>query len=259
MFRRLPVLTKTRPRPTLLRKNALLTQKKLIFMKHIILLRHGQSQWNLQNRFTGWTDVELTDEGRKEAAEAGKKIAASGICPRYCFTSYLKRAIHTLDIALDAMDRCWLPVVKDWHLNERHYGALQGLNKAETAQKVGKEQVHIWRRSYDVNPPALTPDDERFPGHDPRYASLPPEELPLTESLETTIARVRPCWEELIVPALNLYGDVIVAAHGNSLRGLAMMLLGIPKEKISSLEIPTGAPWLFTLDEHLHVVEERYL
>ncbi len=170
-------------------------------MKHLILLRHGQSEWNLSNRFTGWTDVELSDKGRTEAAEAGKKILASGILPDYCFTSYLKRAIHTLDIALDAMNRDWLPVVKDWHLNERHYGALQGLNKAETAKKYGDEQVHIWRRSYDVTPPALTADDDRYPGHDPRYALLTPEELPLTESLAMTIDRVRPCWEELIVPA----------------------------------------------------------
>lgn len=156
-------------------------------MYHLILLRHGQSQWNLENRFTGWTDVDLTEKGRDEAAAAGRKIAAAGLEPRYCFTSFQKRAIHTLQIALDAMDRVWLPVVKDWHLNERHYGALQGLNKADTAAKFGDEQVHIWRRSYDVAPPALTPDDPRFPGNDPRYAALTDDELPLTESLQTTI------------------------------------------------------------------------
>lgn len=187
-------------------------------MKHLILLRHGQSAWNLENRFTGWTDVELSDKGREEAAAAGKKIAAAGLLPQYCFTSYLKRAIHTLDIALTAMDRVWLPVVKDWHLNERHYGALQGLDKGVTADKYGAGQVHVWRRSYDVQPPALTADDPRFPGHDPRYALLSSEELPLTESLRDTIARVRPCWEELIVPQLQLRDTVLVAAHGNSLR-----------------------------------------
>lgn len=228
-------------------------------MKHLILLRHGQSEWNLSNRFTGWTDVELSDKGRTEAAEAGKKILASGILPDYCFTSYLKRAIHTLDIALDAMNRDWLPVVKDWHLNERHYGALQGLNKAETAGKYGDEQVHIWRRSYDVTPPALTADDDRYPGHDPRYALLTPEELPLTESLAMTIDRVRPCWEELIVPALHLYGNVMIAAHGNSLRALVMMLNHLSPEQIVGEEIPTGTPRVFTLDSSLHPTDDRYL
>lgn len=228
-------------------------------MKHLILLRHGQSEWNLSNRFTGWTDVELSDKGRTEAAEAGKKILASGILPDYCFTSYLKRAIHTLDIALDAMNRDWLPVVKDWHLNERHYGALQGLNKAETAKKYGDEQVHIWRRSYDVTPPALTADDDRYPGHDPRYALLTPEELPLTESLAMTIDRVRPCWEELIVPALHLYGNVMIAAHGNSLRALVMMLNHLSPEQIVGEEIPTRTPRVFTLDSSLHPTDDRYL
>lgn len=228
-------------------------------MKHLILLRHGQSEWNLSNRFTGWTDVELSDKGRTEAAEAGKKILASGILPDYCFTSYLKRAIHTLDIALDAMNRDWLPVVKYWHLNERHYGALQGLNKAETAKKYGDEQVHIWRRSYDVTPPALTADDDRYPGHDPRYALLTPEELPLTESLAMTIDRVRPCWEELIVPALHLYGNVMIAAHGNSLRALVMMLNHLSPEQIVGEEIPTGTPRVFTLDSSLHPTDDRYL
>ncbi len=228
-------------------------------MKHLILLRHGQSEWNLSNRFTGWTDVDLTYKGKAEAAEAGKKILESGIIPDYCFTSYLKRAIHTLDIALDSMDRAWLPVVKDWHLNERHYGALQGLNKAETAEKYGDEQVHIWRRSYDVAPPALTPDDDRYPGHDAMYAMLTPDELPLTESLATTIERVRPCWEELIVPALHLYGNVIIAAHGNSLRALVMMLLHLTPEQIVGEEIPTGNPRLFTLDDSLRPTDDKYL
>lgn len=228
-------------------------------MKHIILLRHGESEWNLANRFTGWTDVELTQRGRDEAAAAGRRIAASSLTPHYCFTSYLKRAIHTLQIALAAMDREWLPVVKDWHLNERHYGALQGLDKSETAAKYGDRQVHQWRRSYDVTPPALTPDDERYPGHDERYDWLTADELPLAESLADTVVRVRPCWEELIVPALRLYDTVLVAAHGNSLRALAMMLLHLTPDEVPDLEIPTGKPWALTLDDALRVTEERYL
>ncbi|MBO5028931.1 MAG: 2,3-diphosphoglycerate-dependent phosphoglycerate mutase [Muribaculaceae bacterium] len=228
-------------------------------MKHLILLRHGQSAWNLENRFTGWTDVELSDKGREEAAAAGKKIAAAGLLPQYCFTSYLKRAIHTLDIALTAMDRVWLPVVKDWHLNERHYGALQGLDKGVTADKYGAGQVHVWRRSYDVQPPAVSADDPRFPGHDPRYALLSSEELPLTESLRDTIARVRPCWEELIVPQLQLRDTVLVAAHGNSLRALAMMLLHLTPDEVMKTEIPTGAPWVFDLNDRLEPLANRYL
>lgn len=228
-------------------------------MKHLILLRHGQSEWNLSNRFTGWTDVELSDKGREEARRAGELILESGIVPRYCFTSYLKRAIHTLNIALSAMDREWLPVMKDWHLNERHYGALQGLNKAETAGKYGDEQVHIWRRSYDVAPPALTADDDRFPGKEAKYAMLSADELPLTESLKTTVERVRPCWEELIVPALQLYDNVMVAAHGNSLRALVMMLRKMTPEEIVGEEIPTGTPRLITLNDRMEVTGDRYL
>ncbi|MCM1164085.1 MAG: 2,3-diphosphoglycerate-dependent phosphoglycerate mutase [Muribaculaceae bacterium] len=228
-------------------------------MKHLILLRHGQSQWNLENLFTGWTDVELSPKGREEAAEAGRKIACSGILPRYCFTSYLKRAIHTLDIALDSMDRVWLPVVKDWHLNERHYGALQGLNKAETAAKYGDEQVHIWRRSYDVCPPALEEGDDRSPVRDYRYAELSTDELPLTESLKDTVDRVRPVWEEKIIPALQLYDTVLVAAHGNSLRALVMMLNHLTPEAIVHEEIPTGTPRVFTLDDRMKVIEDKYL
>lgn len=227
--------------------------------KTLILLRHGQSAWNLENRFTGWTDVDLSDSGRQEARAAGEALLRAGIRPRYCFTSYLKRAIHTLDIALDAMDLCWLPVVKDWHLNERCYGALQGLNKADTAARYGAEQVHIWRRSYDVQPPALTADDPRFPGHDPRYATVPADDLPLTESLRDTVRRVRPCWEELIVPALTLHGTVLISAHGNSLRALAMQLLGLSSTEVVKLEIPTGTPWLFSLDDNLRVLSNRRL
>lgn len=228
-------------------------------MGKIILLLHGQSQWNLENRFTGWTDVDLSEKGREEARQAGEKIIAAGIEPRYFFTSYLKRAIHTLQIAADAMDRAWVPVVKDWHLNERHYGALQGLNKADTAKKYGDEQVHVWRRSFDVLPPALAPDDERNPAREAKYASLTADELPLAESLKSTIERVRPCWEELIAPAVRLYDTVLVAAHGNSLRGLAMMLLHISPEEVMKLEIPTGSPWILELDDKLHVVKNYYL
>lgn len=228
-------------------------------MKHLILLRHGQSEWNLANLFTGWTDVELSDKGREEAAEAGRRILKSGILPNYCFTSYLKRAIHTLDIVLDVTGRDYLPVVKDWHLNERHYGALQGLNKAETAAKYGDEQVHTWRRSYDVEPPALEPGDDRSPLRDERYKFLTADEIPLTESLEKTVARVNPCWSELVVPALQLYDNVIIAAHGNSLRALVMMLLHMSPEAIVKEEIPTGVPRVFTLDDRLKVLDDKYL
>ncbi len=228
-------------------------------MKRIILLRHGQSQWNLENRFTGWTDVDLTDKGREEAKEAGKKLLKANILPNYFFTSYLKRAIHTLEIAADAMDRSWVPVIKDWHLNERHYGALQGLNKAETVARYGDEQVHIWRRSYDVQPPALTLDDTRYPGNEAKYAPLSYDELPLTESLKDTIERVNPCWEELIAPKLRLYDTVLIAAHGNSLRALAMMLQHLSPKEIVSVEIPTGSPWIFELDDHFSVINQYYL
>ncbi len=230
-----------------------------LYMGKIILLRHGQSQWNLENRFTGWTDVDLSDQGRQEARTAGEKILKAGLKPRYYFTSYLKRAIHTLQIAADAMDRNWVPVAKDWHLNERHYGALQGLDKAETARKYGDEQVHLWRRSYEVTPPALSPDDLRSPANEDKYAALSADELPLTESLKLTIERVRPCWEEFIAPAIRLYDTVLVAAHGNSLRALAMMLLHLSAEDVMKLEIPTGSPWVMELDGHLNVVKEYYL
>lgn len=228
-------------------------------MKRLIMLRHGQSQWNLENRFTGWTDVDLTDKGREEATAAGKKMLAAGVLPDYYFTSYLKRAIHTLELAATAMDRSWVPVIKDWHLNERHYGALQGLNKAETAKEYGDEQVHIWRRSYDVTPPALDINDPRYPGNDPRYAALAYDELPLTESLADTIARVNPCWQELIEPKLRLYDTVLVAAHGNSLRALAKMLLHLDEKEIMDVEIPTGQPWVFELDDKFSVLKEYYL
>lgn len=228
-------------------------------MNHLILIRHGQSEWNLKNLFTGWTDVDLSDKGREEAAEAGRKIKAAGLKPEYYFTSYLKRAIHTLEIASAEMDREWVPVDKDWHLNERHYGALQGLNKADTAARYGDEQVHIWRRSYDVTPPALTLDDPRYPGNDPRYAGLSADELPATESLKMTIERVRCVWEEKIIPALRHYGDVMVVAHGNSLRGLVMMLNHLTPYQVLALEIPTGSPWVFELDDRHKPIKNYYL
>lgn len=228
-------------------------------MSKLILLRHGQSLWNLENRFTGWTDVDLSDAGRREAIAAGKAMAAAGLRPQYAFTSYLKRAIHTLNLALGELDREWIPVVKDWHLNERHYGALQGENKAEVAQRFGADLTHTWRRSYDVAPPALTIDDARFPGKDPRYALVPYDELPLTEALSDTIVRVRSCWDELIVPALRMYDTVLVAAHGNSLRAMVMMLRKMTPEQIVAEEIPTGRPRVFELDDGLRVTADAYL
>lgn len=228
-------------------------------MKKIILLRHGQSQWNLENRFTGWTDVPLSDKGREEAREAGRLIREARLQPQSFFTSYLRRAIHTLQIAAAEMERDWVPVIKDWHLNERHYGALQGLNKADTARKYGDEEVHTWRRSFDVMPPLLTPDDPRFPGHDPRYATLPEEDLPLSESLQNTIARVHSCWDEVIAPKLAFYDTILIAAHGNSLRGLAMLLLHLTATEVVDLEIPTGKPWVFTVDDRMHVTDTKYL
>lgn len=225
----------------------------------LILLRHGQSEWNLSNRFTGWTDVDLSEAGREEARKAGIKIRDAGLRPRYCFTSYLRRAIHTGQIALAAMERDFIPMVKDWHLNERHYGALQGLDKGETADKYGSEQVHIWRRSYDVQPPALRPEDPRAPRNQEMYADLSDDQLPLTESLADTVTRVRPCWEELIMPALRLYSTVLIAAHGNSLRALLMMLRHISPEEIVGLEIDTGAPIVLNLDSRMNVADERHL
>lgn len=228
-------------------------------MKSLILLRHGQSLWNLENRFTGWTDVELSDEGREEAAQAGRKLAEARILPDYCFTSYLRRAIHTLQIAMAEMERDWVTVVKDWHLNERHYGALQGLNKADTARKFGEEQVHVWRRSFDVVPPALTPDDSRWPGNEAKYAALTADELPLTESLADTIQRVRCVWEEKIIPALHANTNVMVTAHGNSLRGLIMMLRHLTPEQIIDVEIPTGTPVIIELDDRLSPLRQYTL
>ena len=215
----------------------------------LVLLRHGQSSWNLENRFTGWTDVDLTDQGREEAAEGGRLLKEGGYVFDVAHTSLLKRAIRTLWIALDRMDLMWIPVLNTWRLNERHYGGLQGLNKAETAAKFGDQQVHIWRRSFDVPPPPLTPDDERFPGRDPRYASLDPRELPLTESLKDTIARFLPYWEGEIAPQVRAGRRVIIAAHGNSLRALVKHLDQVSDQDILELNIPTGIPLVYELDE----------
>lgn len=228
-------------------------------MKNIILLRHGQSQWNLENKFTGWTDVPLSEQGRHEAEQAGILMKDAGLEPKAAFTSYLRRAINTANIALAQMQLDWIPLVKDWHLNERHYGALQGLNKAETAKQYGEEQVHRWRRSFDELPPLLTPDDPRYPGNEERYSMLTADELPLAESLQDTIARVRCCWEERVVPAIQTHGSVLVAAHGNSLRGLVMMMQHLTATEIMDVEIPTGRPWVFTLDDRLNVVDNRFL
>jgi 2,3-bisphosphoglycerate-dependent phosphoglycerate mutase len=228
-------------------------------MHKIVLLRHGESTWNKENRFTGWTDVDLTDQGRTEAREAGRLLGEGGYVFDIAYTSVLKRAIRTLAIALDGLDRLWIPVEKNWRLNERHYGALQGLNKAETTAKHGEAQVKIWRRSYDIPPPPLTPDDPRHPSHDPRYASLKPEELPLTESLKDTVARFLPYWHSAIAPTIRAGARVIIAAHGNSLRALVKYLDNVPEAEIVELNIPTGIPLVYELDAQLKPITHYYL
>ena len=225
----------------------------------LVLLRHGESQWNLENRFTGWTDVGLSAKGRREARAAGRLLAKEGYDFDLTFTSYLKRAILTLDLALEAMDRLWLPVVRHWRLNERHYGALQGLNKAETAARHGDKQVAIWRRAYDIPPPPLSPDDPRHPGHDPRYRDLSPDLLPATESLADVVERMLPFWHDFIVPALRSGRRVLVSAHGNSLRALVKHLDGISDEEIPGLNIPTGIPLVYELDGDLAAIRRFYL
>jgi len=228
-------------------------------MYKVVLLRHGESQWNKENRFTGWTDVDLSEKGTTEAQAGGKLLKDEGYTFDIAFTSVLKRAIRTLWIALSELDLMWIPVVRDWRLNERHYGALQGLNKAETAEKYGDEQVLIWRRSYDTPPPALEKDDERYPGNDPRYADLTDEELPLNECLKDTVARFLPFWHETIAPAIKSGKKVIIAAHGNSLRALVKYLDGISDEEILKLNIPTGLPLVYELDENLKPIKSYYL
>jgi 2,3-bisphosphoglycerate-dependent phosphoglycerate mutase len=225
----------------------------------LVLLRHGESTWNRENRFTGWTDVDLSDRGREEAREAGRLLKEDGYTFDVAYTSVLKRAIRTLWIVLDVMDLMWIPVVKSWRLNERHYGSLQGLNKAETAAKHGEAQTKIWRRSYDIPPPPLAADDERHAGHDPRYASLEPDEVPLTESLKDTVARFLPYWHEVIVPDLKANKRVLIAAHGNSLRALKKHLDNMSETEIVELNIPTGIPLVYELDDDLKPVRHYYL
>lgn len=228
-------------------------------MYRLVLIRHGESQWNLENRFTGWTDVDLTGKGVEEARSAGRLIKKKGIGFDLAFTSVLKRAIRTLWLILDEMDLMWLPVRHSWRLNERMYGALQGLNKAETAARYGDEQVLIWRRSYATPPPLLDKNDDRYPGRDPRYGHLAENELPLAESLEQTIDRFMPYWEKSIAPAIRSGKRVIIAAHGNSLRGIVKHIDRVSNEDILKLNIPTGIPLVYKLDNHLRAVEHEYL
>jgi 2,3-bisphosphoglycerate-dependent phosphoglycerate mutase len=228
-------------------------------MHKVVLLRHGESTWNKENRFTGWHDVDLTERGRDEAREAGRLLKEGGYAFDVAYTSVLKRAIKTLGIALDTLDQLWIPVIKSWKLNERSYGALQGLNKAETAAKHGEAQTKIWRRSFDIPPPALTIDDERHPSHDLRYRDLKPGDLPLTESLKDTIARFMPYWHETIAPTIASGKRVIIAAHGNSLRALVKDLDNIPEAEIVELNIPTGIPLVYELDDNLRPLRHYYL
>ncbi len=228
-------------------------------MKKLVLIRHGESTWNKENRFTGWTDVDLSEEGRQQAKEAGEVLKKEGYVFDVAYTSVLKRAIRTLWTVLDGMDLMWIPVYRSWRLNERHYGALQGLNKAETAAKFGEDQVKIWRRSYDIPPPELTADDERYPGNDPRYKSLTKEELPLTECLKDTVARFLPLWHETIAPAIQSGQRVVIAAHGNSLRALVKYLDGVSEADIVELNIPTGMPLVYELDDDLKPLNRYYL
>jgi 2,3-bisphosphoglycerate-dependent phosphoglycerate mutase len=228
-------------------------------MHRLVLLRHGQSTWNQENRFTGWTDVDLTDLGREEARAAGQLLRESGDVFDIAHTSVLKRALRTCWIALDELDQLWIPVEKNWRLNERHYGALQGLNKAETAAKHGDAQTHLWRRSYDIPPPPLARDDERHPSHDPRYATLRREDQPATESLKDTVARFLPYWESTIAPAIRDGKRVLIVAHGNSLRALVKHLDGISDAAIADLNIPTGIPLVYELDAALRPLKHYYL
>jgi 2,3-bisphosphoglycerate-dependent phosphoglycerate mutase len=228
-------------------------------MHKLVLVRHGESDWNKQNRFTGWTDVDLSDKGMAEAHEGGRILREGGYAFDLAYTSVLKRAIRTLWIVMDEMDLMWIPVHRSWRLNERHYGALQGLNKSETAAKFGEDQVKIWRRSYDIRPPALEKSDPRWPGHDPRYQGLYEAELPLTECLKDTVARFLPYWHETIAPAVKSGKRVIVAAHGNSLRALVKYLDDIPEDEIVGLNIPTGIPLVYELDDSLKPIKHYYL
>ncbi|SHF63543.1 2,3-diphosphoglycerate-dependent phosphoglycerate mutase [Dysgonomonas macrotermitis] len=228
-------------------------------MKKVVLIRHGESQWNLENRFTGWTDVDLTENGVQEAIKAGKLLKKEGFKFEKAYTSFLKRANKTLNTILDQMDLDWIPVEKSWRLNEKHYGMLQGLNKAETAEKYGDEQVLIWRRSYDVPPAPLDLSDSRSASQDPRYAGVPKAFVPQTEALKDTVERILPYWLEVIYPSLVNHDEIIVAAHGNSLRGIIKYLKGISDENIVSLNLPTAVPYVFEFDDDLNFVKDYFL
>ncbi len=228
-------------------------------MKKLVLLRHGESTWNKENRFTGWTDVDLTEKGIEEAIKAGDLLKEKGFVFEKAYTSYLKRAIKTLNVALDRMDLDWIPVEKTWRLNEKHYGALQGLNKSETAEKYGEEQVKIWRRSYDVAPPALREDDPRNPRLDIRYMGIQGEHLPLTEALKDTVERILPYWKEVIAPTLQHFGQILIVAHGNSLRGIIKYLKNISEEEIVKLNLPTAVPYVFEFDDALNLKQDYFL
>jgi 2,3-bisphosphoglycerate-dependent phosphoglycerate mutase len=228
-------------------------------MTKLVLLRHGESVWNLENKFTGWTDVSLSEKGVSESHKAARLLMQSGISFDLCYTSVLKRAIKTLWIVMEDMDRMWVDVIRSWRLNERHYGALQGLNKSETTAKYGEEQVFQWRRSFDVPPPPLDTHDPRFAGSDPRYADLTPDQMPRCESLKDTIARVMPYWQDTIVPEINKGRQVLIAAHGNSLRALVKHFDNISDSDIAELNIPTGIPLIYELDENIRPLKHYYL
>lgn len=228
-------------------------------MHKLVLLRHGESRWNKENRFTGWTDVDLTDQGREEAKAAGKVLKKDGFSFDQAYCSVLKRVLRTLWIVLDELDELWIPVEKTWRLNERHYGGLQGLNKAETAAQYGEDQVLLWRRSYDVPPPPLEKSDERYPGHDPRYRDVPAAELPLTECLKDTVERFLPYWHEVIAPQVKAGQKVVIVAHGNSLRALVKYLDNLNEDEVLKLNIPTGVPLVYELDDDLKPLKHYYL
>jgi len=228
-------------------------------MYKIVLIRHGESVWNKENRFTGWTDVDLSDKGIEEAKQGGKVLKAEGYIFDIAYTSVLKRAIRTLWLVMDEMDLMWIPVINSWRLNERHYGDLQGLNKAEMAVRFGEEQVHLWRRSYDVRPPALSTEDPRYPGKDPRYQDVPKAEIPTCECLKDTVARVLPFWFDVVIPSMKQGKRVLIAAHGNSLRALVKYLDDIPEAEIVGLNIPTGVPLVYELDEAFKPMTHYYL
>ena len=228
-------------------------------MHKLVLLRHGESTWNKENRFTGWTDVDLTEQGRQEAKAAGQVLKKDGYSFDLAYCSVMKRALRTLWIVLDELDELWIPVEKTWRLNERHYGGLQGLNKSETAAQYGEDQVLVWRRSYDIPPPPLEKSDERYPGHDPRYRDVPAADLPLTECLKDTVDRFLPYWHEVIAPRVKAGKKVVIAAHGNSLRALVKYLDDLSEEEVLKLNIPTGIPLVYELDDQLQPIKRYYL